>query len=124
MEKQEQILIDEIRSLFEELIKEEKERYDLTTRRTIYPDGCIYALKAKELYRKAVELEKIDTKYHTWELKDVMGDEVELVNLHKNEYHGNTPKAKSIVKLQSLMHNATYHIRLYFYEVLGNIELK
>ena len=125
MENQEQQLIDEIRSLFKELVEEEKEHFDIATMRTIYPRNYAYVSKAKELYQKALELEKINSKYSTYELKDVMGDEVDIVERYEYEYKKDSlkPKAKSISKMKNLMHDATYHIKLYFYEVLGDIKI-
>ena len=126
MDDQEQKLIEEIRVLFKELIEEEEGRFDIPTRCTIYPRNHVYVIKAKELYSKALELEKLDSKYFTEHLKDVMGDEVDMVDRYDYEYKKgqNTPKGKSITKMQHLMHNATYHIQLYFYEVLGDIKFK
>ena len=123
---EEQRLIEEIRAIFKELIEEEKGRFDIPTMRIIYPRNHVYVIKAKELYSKALELEKLDSKYYTEQLKDVMGDEVDMVDRYDYEYKKgqNTPKGKSITKMQNLMHDATYHIQLYFYEVLGDIEFK
>lgn len=125
MENQEEKLINEIRSLFEELIEEEKENFDTATMRIIYPRSFVYVSKAKDLFAKAVELEKVNSEYHTDGLKDVMADEVDMVDRYEYEYKKNslTPKAKSITKMQNLMHDATYHIKLYFYKVLGDIEI-
>lgn len=121
MESQEDILKNEIRDIFSELIKEEDDRFDLTTKRTIYPRNFVYVRKAKELYEKAVELEKLNNKYDTYHLKDVMSEEVDRVDRHNYEYNGNIPTAKSVTKLQNLMLDATRHIQLYYYNVLGDI---
>lgn len=80
MENQEQLLKDEIRALFKELIEEENERYDIPTKRTIYPRNFVYVSKANELFAKAVELEEIDTKYSTHELKTVFNKELYFVD--------------------------------------------
>ena len=125
MENQEQKLIDEIRALFKELIEEENERYDIPTKRTIYPRNFVYVSKAKELFTKAVELEGIDTKYSTHELKTVFNKELYFVEHHEYKYKKDSsiPTSKSISELQNFMHNATYHIKLYYYNVLGDILL-
>lgn len=125
MENQEQILKDEIRALFKELIEEEDERYDIPTKRTIYPRNFVYVSKAKELFAKAVELEKIDSKYSTNELKTVFNKELYFVEHHEYKYKKDSsiPTSKSISELQNFMHNATYHIKLYYYNVLGDIKL-
>ncbi len=125
MENQEQILKDEIRALFKELIEEEDERYDIPTKRTIYPRNFVYVSKAKELFAKAVELEKIDSKYSTHELKTVFNKELYFVEHHEYKYKKDSsiPTSKSISELQNFMHNATYHIKLYYYNVLGDIKL-
>lgn len=123
MENKEQQLIEEIRSLFRELIEEEKGRINLTARRIVPPNGYEYAQKAKDLYDKTIELESINSKYSAWHLKFIMEKEVERVNLHKHEYNGNTPKAKSVAKLQQLMHKATLSIKRSLYDILEDIQL-
>ena len=125
MENQEQKLINEIRALFKELIEEENERYDILTKRTIYPRNFIYVSKAKELFDKAVELEKINSKYSTHELKLVFNKEFDFLEHHEYKYKKDSliPTGKSISELQNFMHKATYHIKLYFYDVLGDINI-
>ena len=125
MENQEQKLIDEIRALFKELIEEENERYDIPTKRTIYPRNLVFVSKANELFAKAVELEKIDSKYSTHELKTVFNKELYFVEHHEYKYKKDSsiPTSKSISELQNVMHNATFHIKLYYYNVLGDIKL-
>ena len=125
MENQEQKLIDEIRALFKELIEEEDERYDIPTKRTIFPRNFVYVSKAKELFAKAVELEKIDSKYSTHELKTVFNKELYFVEHHEYKYKKDSsiPTSKSISEMQNFMHNATYHIKSYYYNVLGDIKL-
>ncbi len=124
MEKLEQELIDEIRALFEELIEEEEERFDNATKRTIYPRNFVYVSKAKELLAKAVELEKINSRYSIHELKLVFNKELYYVENHVYKYKKGSlsPTAKSITELQNLMHNATYHIKLFYYDVLGDMK--
>ena len=125
MNNLEEKLITEIKAMFCELIKEEDERFDMAKKRITYPQKNVYVYKAKELYMKAIELEKINSKYSTYELKDVIDDEVDLVDRHHYEYEKNSlsPKGKSVAELQNLMHNASYHIKLYFYDVLGDIDI-
>ena len=81
--------------------------------------------KAKELFTKAVELEEIDTKYSTHELKTVFNKELYFVEHHEYKYKKDSsiPTSKSISELQNFMHNATCHIKLYYYNVLGDIKL-
>ena len=124
MENQEQKLINEIRALFKELIEEENERYDILTKRTIYPRNFIYVSKAKELFDKAVELEKINSKYSTHKLKLVFNKELYFVEHHEYKYKKGSliPNSKSITELQNFMHNATCNIKLYFHDVLGDIK--
>lgn len=123
MENQEQILKDEIRALFKELIEEEDERYDIPTKRTIYPRNFVYVSKAKELLAKAVELEKIDTKHSTHELKTVFNKELYFVEHHEYKYKKDSliPTVKSMNELQNFMHNATCHIKRYLFDILGDI---
>ena len=125
MENQEQKLIDEIRNLFRELIEEEEERFDIVTKRTIYPRNYVYVNKAKELYNKAVVLEKLNSKYSTDHLKLIFNKEIYFVEHHEYKYKKESliPIGKSISELQNFMHNATYHIKLYYYNVLGDIKL-
>ena len=74
---------------------------------------------------KAVELEKIDSKYSTHELKTVFNKELYFVEHHEYKYKKDSliPSSKSISELQNFMHNATYHIKSYYYNVLGDIKL-
>ena len=125
MENQEQKLIDEIRALFKELIEEENERYDIPTKRTIYSRNFVYVSKAKELFTKAVELEKIDNKYSTHELKTVFNKELYFVEHHEYKYKKGTltPSSKSITELQNYMHKATCYIRRSLFDVLGDIKI-
>lgn len=121
---QEQQLIDEIRSLFLEMIEEEDERFDIVTKRTIYPRNYVYVSKAKVLLAKAIELEKIDSNYSTYELKSVFNKELYFVDKHQYKYEKNTliPRAKSVTELHNLMHDATCHIKRYLFNVLGDIK--
>ena len=121
MENQEDILKNEIRNLFRDIIEEEEIRFDITTKRTIYPRNFAYVSKAKELYAKAVELENINSNYSTYELKSVLNKEIYLVEHHEYKYKDGRINEKSVTELQNYMHNATKHIQMYFYEVLGDI---
>ena len=123
MENQERKLIDEIRALFKELLEEENERYDIPTKRTIYPRNFVYVSKAKELYAKAVELENINSNYSTYELKNVLNKEIYFVEHHEYKYKDGRINEKSVTELQNYMHNATKRIQMYFHEVLGDIEI-
>lgn len=120
----EQKLIEDIRAVFKELIEEEDERFDLTTRRIIYPRNHVYVRKAEELYKKALELEQLNDKYSTYNLKDVMEEEVDQVNRHRYSYKGNVPEKRSVDEIKCRMHKATKHIQMYFYDVLGDIKIE
>jgi len=124
MEKKEERLIAEIRALYGELIEEEKERDVFVGKklRTIYPNKDVYINKAKELYEKALELEKLDSRYSAFHLNEVMSDEVYMVGKHKYDYDGLIPKSDNIKELQKWMKKATYHIKLFYYDVLGDIK--
>lgn len=125
MDNQEQQLIDDIRTLFKELIEEEDERYDNSTKRPMYPRNTVYVNKVQELICKASELENNDSKYSTHELKTILGKELYYIENHKYKYEKGTliPCGKSLNEIQNLMHNATYHIKLYLYDVLGDINI-
>lgn len=125
MENKERNLINEIQTLFKEMIKEKDERYDIKTKRIIYPRNFVYVSKAKELLAKAVELEKIDTKYSTHELKTVFNEELYFVEHHEYKYKKDSliPTGKSISELQNFMHNATCHIKRSLFDILGDIKI-
>lgn len=124
MNNQEEKLKAEIRTLFFELIEEEKERFDIDVKRTIYPSNHTYVNKANELYDKAFELEKLNSKYSTFHLKDVLSTEVDMVNRHKYMYKNGRVLADSISELQNLMRKATRHIQLYYFNILGDIKIE
>ena len=106
------------------MIEEEDERFDIVTKRTIYPRNYVYVSKAKVLLAKAIELEKIDSNYSTYELKSVFNKELYFVDKHQYKYEKNTliPRAKSVTELHNLMHDATCHIKRYLFNVLGDIK--
>lgn len=120
----EQKLIEEIRAVFRELIEEEDERIDLPSMRNIYPRKYVYVSKAEELYKKALELEQLNDKYSTYNLKDVMEEEVDQVNRHRYSYKGDVPEKKSVDEIKCRMHKATKHIQMYFFDVLGDIKIE
>ena len=124
MNNQEETLIAEIRTLFCELIEEEKERFDIDVKRTIYPSNHSYVNKANKLYGKAIELEKLDRKYSVFHLKDVFSKEVDMVSRHKYKYKNGHVLADSISELQNLMRKATRHIQLYYFDILGDINIE
>lgn len=127
MEEQEQKLIQEIRELFEELVKEEKGRYAPGTnyRVILPPNSSTYYYNAKKLIEKALQLSRIDQKYDASLLDEILRDEVSAVGRHHYEYKcgTNSPTTESVNELVRLMHDATYHIKLYSYEVLGDIDI-
>ena len=55
-----------------------------------------------------------------------MDEEVREVEQHRYEYkpQSNIQKAKSINKLQGLMHDVTLHIKMNFHDVLEDIDYK
>ena len=117
-------LIEEIRSLFEQLKEEEKGQYICNFKYRLPPNNGAYFQIATQLISKAHELSSLNDKYNSSELNSVLNKEVERVKSHKLEYDkNNNIKVKSLNELEKLMHNATFHIRLYFWNVLGDIEL-
>lgn len=128
MEKndKEKLLIDDIRSLFELLKEEEKGRYQPGTgfMKKLLPSNYIYAQIAEELIDKAFKLSDLNNYYDASGLASVLNKEIMRVRLYKLEYDRNKKvKDKSVQILKGLMHDATYHIRLYFMEVLGDIDV-
>ena len=121
---QEDTLIGAIRTLFCELMEEEKERFDVSVKRTIYPSNYNYVMKAKELYNEALELEKLNSNYSAFHLKNVMSKEVDMVSRHKYKYKNGRVQADSILELQKLMRKATMHIQLYYFDILGDIKIE
>lgn len=124
MDNQKEKLITEIRELYRELLEEEKEREEFVgkTIRTIYPNKDSFVNKAYKLYNKALELEKLDSKYSAYHLNEVISDEVYMVDKHVYDYDGLIPKVESVDDLKQKMRKATYHFKLFFYEVLGDIQ--
>lgn len=121
---EEEMLIDEIRSLFEQLKKEEKGQDICNYRYKLPPNSGAYFQIAKQLISKACELSALNDKYNSSELNSVLNKEVECVKSYKLEYDkNNNIKAKSLNELEKLMHDATFHIRLYFWDVLGDINI-
>jgi len=123
MDNQKEKLVNDIRSIFYELIEEEDVRFDEKQKRTIYPRSYVYVDKANKLYAKAVELEKIDSSYSTHELKSVFNKEIYFVKHHKYKYDDGQVTQKSLDELHSYMHNTTYQVKLSFYGVLGDIKI-
>lgn len=117
-------LIEEIRSLFEQLKAEGSGQYICNFNYKLPPSNVAYVLTAKELISKAHELSALNNKYDSSELDSVLNKEVECVKSYKLEYdNNNNIKAKSLNELEKLMHDATFHIRLYFWNVLGDINI-
>lgn len=122
-EEKEKQLIADIRSLFEEL-KEIKKGKIVSGMYILPPNNYTYVKTAKELIKTAYELSELNTSYDTSGLASVLNKEILRVSLHELEYDKNKKlKNKSVQTLKGLMHDATYHIRLYFMEVLGDIEV-
>lgn len=117
-------LIKEIRSLFEQLKDEEKGQYICNFKYKLPPSNVTYVLTAKKLISKVHELSALNNEYDSSGLDSVLNKEVERVKSYTLEYYDNgNIKAKSLSELEKLMHDATYHIRLYFWDVLGDIAL-
>ena len=113
----EQKLIQEIRSLYDDLKAEEKGSYlpGSGFRCIEPPSGVKYRLNAKKLLDKAIVLSKINPdKYRTslLQLQHTMGKEVDFVGDYSYEYYKGTnkPTAKSLEKMVCLMKDATGHI--------------
>lgn len=113
----EQKLIQEIRSLYDDLKAEEKGSYlpGSGFRCIEPPSGVKYRLNAKKLLDKAIVLSKINPdKYRTFllQLQHTMGKEVDFVGDYSYEYKKGTnkPTAKSLEKMVCLMKDATGHI--------------
>lgn len=113
----EQKLIQEIHSLYDDLKAEEKESYlpGSVFRCIELPSGVKYRFNAKKLLDKAIELSKINPdKYRTCllQLLHTMEKEVDFVGDYSYEYYKGTnkPTAKSLEKMVCLMKDATGHI--------------
>ena len=123
--RKEQQLIEDIRNLFGELIQEEKGRIAQGSYGVILnPSNHVYVYKANELVAKAHELAKLNPKYKADLLDEILRDEVELVRLYNYEWNKTKtkPTTKSLSKMERMMHDATYHLQLNFWEVLGDIQ--
>jgi hypothetical protein len=124
--RKEQQLIEDIRNLFGELIQEEKGRIAQGSYGILLnPSNHVYVYKANELVAKAHELAKLNPKYKADLLNEILRDEVKLVELYDYKWNKNKtkPTTKSLNEMQRLMHDATYHLQLYFLPVLGDIQL-
>lgn len=122
----EKLLIDEIRSLFEQLKEEEKGRYQPGTglMNKLAPDNTIYCQTAEALICKAHQLFQLNPKHDSTGLNSTLGKEVKYVELHKYEYDENGRiKNKSLNELQKLMHNANKQISSDLWSVLGDIDV-
>lgn len=122
-DEKEKQLVDEIRSLFVQL-KETEKGTIVSGIYVLPPDNYVYVRIAKELIKKAYELTELNANYDSSRLPSVLSREVQRVSVHKHEYYPNGKiKPKSQKELEGLMHDATFHIRLYFWDVLGDIEI-
>ena len=113
----EQKLIQEIRSLYDDLKAEEKGSYlpGSGFRCIEPPSGVKYRFNAKKLLDKAIELSKINPdKYRTCllQLQHTMDKEVDFVGDYSYKYHkgSNTPTAKSLENMVQMMKDASGHI--------------
>lgn len=113
----EQKLIQEIRSLYDDLKAEEKGSYlpGSGFRCIEPPSGVKYRFNAKNLLDKAIELSKINPdKYRTCllQLLHTMEKEVDFVGDYSYEYKKgtNTPTSRSLDEMIRLMKDATERI--------------
>lgn len=117
-------LINEIRSLFKQLIEIKDGRYILNFRYKLPPDNYEYTQTAEELISKAHELSALNDNFDSSRLWSVNDKEVKTIASYELEYHPNGKvREESIDELKGLMHNATSHIKLNFMEVLGDIKI-
>lgn len=120
----EKLLKEKIRSLFEQLKKEENGQYICNFKYKLPPNNVAYVLTAKDLISKAHELSALNNEYDSSGLDSVLNKEVERVKSYTLEYYDNgNVKPKSLNELEKLMHDATFHIRLYFWDVLGKMTI-
>lgn len=120
--EREKQLVDEIRSLFVQL-KEMENGNIVGGIYVLPPDNDVYVRIAKELIGKAYELTRLNANYDSSGLSSVLSKEVQRVGVHKLKYLNGKITPKSQKELEGLMHDATFHIRLYFWDVLGDIEI-
>lgn len=113
----EQKLIQEIRSLYDDLKAEEKGSYlpGSGFRCIEPPSGVKYRFNARNLLDKAIELSKINPdKYRTslLQLQHTMDKEVDFVGDYSYEYKKGTnkPTAKSLENMVQMMKDASGHI--------------
>lgn len=121
---EEEKLIDDIRSLFEQLKKEEKGQDICNYRYKLPPNGGAYYQIVKQLISKTYELSALNEKYDFSSLYSVLNEELERVKSYKLEYDKNKRvKAKSQNELENLMHRATSLIRLYLKKVFIDVNI-
>jgi hypothetical protein len=122
--KKELELIEEIRSLFEQLKETEKDRI-VSGIYVLPPCRQEYIIIAEKLIQKAYELSELNNKYDTSRLPSVLSREVDHVNSHEFDYYPNGKvKPESVTELKKLMRDATWHIKAAFMDVLGNLQIE
>lgn len=117
----EEKLKNKIKELYQQLIEEEKGKYTPCGYMYILPpNGSSYYHTAIELFHCAVELSRINKRYHINELVHTMTKEVEYVKDFEYKYDrgAKSPNKRSIDEMVSLMQNATRHIYRDFVAIL------
>lgn len=121
----EQKLIQDIFSLYDELKAEEKGSYlpGSGFRSIEPPSGLKYSSKANKLFANAIELAKINPEKYSiclLQLQHTMNKEVEYVGTYSYEYQKGTnrPTTKSLNHMVYLMQDATGHIHRDFVGLL------
>lgn len=103
-----------IKNFYQQLIDKEKGEYVPGSGYgfILPPNGISYYMIALKIMENAIELSKINNKYHTENLAHTISKEVEYVRDFQYKYGKNAkmPKANSINEMVSLMQNATRHI--------------
>ena len=78
---------------------------------------------ATQLMSKVHELSALNDKYNSPKLNSVFNKEGVCIKIiYIGVFYNGNVKPKSLNELEKLMHDATFHIRLYFWNVLSDIE--
>lgn len=103
-----------IKDLYQQLIDKEKGEYVPGSGYgfILPPNGISYYMTASKIMENAIELSKINNKYHTENLAHTISKEVEYVRDFEYRYDkdAKSPNKRSINEMISLMRSATGHI--------------